>query len=130
MLKGREGPRSRTQAQGRARGRPGAQLFLSNRMNVKESPLGSRMGARVTSSWARKTLKDNPVQFFCASNEETKNQKEDGDCLESHGKAGARWGLGPVGPDAQYSFRCPTLSWSRRPRRVRVAVFIILTGSL
>lgn len=118
------------QAQGRARGRPGAQLFLSNHMNVKESPLGSKMGARVTSSPARKTLKDNPVQFFCASNEETKNQKEDGDCLEAHGEAGGWWGLGPVGPDTQHSFRCPTLSWSRRPRWARVAVFMILTGSL
>lgn len=118
------------EAQGRARGRPGAQLFLSNHMNVKETPLGSRMGARVTSSRGPKTLKDNPVQFFCASNEETTNQKEDGDCLESHGEAGAWWGLGPVGRDAQHSFRCPTLSWSRRPRRARVAVFMILTGRL
>lgn len=40
---------------------------------------------------------DNPVQFVCASSEETRNQKEDRDCLESHGAAEDWLTLGAVG---------------------------------
>ena len=103
---------------GRAQGSPGALLFSTNHTNVKESPLGSSIGARLASSRAWKTPKDNPVQFVYASNEETKNRKEDRDCLKSHGAAEGWLGLGAIGLDTQHSLHWPTLSWSGRPRPV------------
>lgn len=76
--------------QGRAKGRPGAQQFLSNHTERKGKPsLASSIEARPTSSRARMTLKGNLVLFFCASNEDTKNQREDRDGLESRGDAEA-----------------------------------------
>lgn len=107
MLKGREGPRQAW-----------ALLFSTNHTNVKESPLSSSIGARLTSPRTWKNPKDNPVQFVCASDEETRNQKEDRDCLESHCAAEDWLGLEAVGPDTQHALHWPTLSWRGRPRLV------------
>lgn len=107
MLEGREGLR---QAWGPA-------LLNQSHKRQGESP-GQQHRGQAHFFMGLEDPEDNPVQFVCASSEETRNQKEDRDCLESHGAAEDWLTLGAVGPDTQRSLHWPTLSWRGRPRLV------------